>query len=204
MTGMNKDDEARQPGPPGIVLSSNGLGVSGALVLCPFCGGAAGYRVHEGSTFRWRSLHCAACSEVVAEARNTANPHEIPTDSTPRYSVGDEAWNAAGAYAQGLRELADSEGTRAVEYLRRARKAEALLREAMATLTGPQAINWKDGMTEVEHLRQQQSDAVMPLIGPLLDALDGLANDTRGALEDEAPSLFDALAAIQRAIGYDA
>ena len=28
MTGTHKDDEARQPGPPGIVLSSNGLGVS--------------------------------------------------------------------------------------------------------------------------------------------------------------------------------
>ena len=59
-------------------------------------------------------------------------------------------------------------------------------------------------MTEVERLRQEQAEQVMPLIGPLLDALDGLANDTRGALEDEAPSLFDALAAIQRAMGSDA
>lgn len=59
-------------------------------------------------------------------------------------------------------------------------------------------------MNEREQLRQQQAVAVMPLIGPLLDALDGLANDTRGALEDEAPSLFDALAAIQRAMGSDA
>ena len=34
MTGMNKDDEARQPGPPGIVLSSNGLGGSSPERTC--------------------------------------------------------------------------------------------------------------------------------------------------------------------------
>ena len=99
--------EALQAGLPLAVGSNDGLGVNVALVPCPFCGGEDGYRVHEGSTFRWRSLHCAACGELVTEARNTANRHEIPTDSTPRYSAGDEAWNAAGAYAQGLRDDRD-------------------------------------------------------------------------------------------------
>lgn len=40
-----------------------------------------------------------------------------------------------------LAELADSEGTRAVNYLRRARKAEKLLREVLEALPGLQAPN---------------------------------------------------------------
>ena len=79
------------------------------LVPCPLCGGTDGYTVHEGCTFRWRNLHCAACGGMVAEARNTANPREIPTDSTPRYSVGDDAWNAAGAYAYGLLKMVEQQ-----------------------------------------------------------------------------------------------
>ena len=39
------------------------------------------------------------------------------------------------------RELADSEGTRAVDYMRRARKAEKLLREVLDALPGLQAPN---------------------------------------------------------------
>lgn len=39
------------------------------------------------------------------------------------------------------RELADSEGTRAVDYMRRARKAEKLLREVLDALPGLQAHN---------------------------------------------------------------
>lgn len=56
---------------------------------------------------------------------------------------------------------------------------------------------------ELEELRAEQGKRVMPLIGPLLDALEGLPNDTRGYLEDEAPSLFDCLAAVQRAVEGD-
>ena len=46
--------------------------------------------------------------------------------------------------ADELRALADSEGTRAVEYLRRARKAEAALRELMACHT--EAEGWSASM----------------------------------------------------------
>ena len=99
--------EALKPCQPLAGGSNDGLGVNAALVPCPLCGGEDGYRVHEGSTYRWRNLLCAVCGEMVAEARNTAKPHEIPTDSKPRYSAGDEAWNAAGAYAQGLRDNRD-------------------------------------------------------------------------------------------------
>jgi len=58
-------------------------------------------------------------------------------------------------------------------------------------------------MEEIEQLRQEQADRVMPLIGPLLDALDGLPNDTRGSMESDAPALFDCLEAIQKDVEYD-
>ena len=117
------------------VGSNDGLGANGSLVPCPFCGGESGYTVHEGSSFSWRYLHCAACGETVAEARNIAKLHETPADSTLRYSAGDEAWQAAGSYAKGLRELADSESKRAVEYLRRAKKAEEEIERLRRGLT---------------------------------------------------------------------
>lgn len=40
----------------------------------------------------------------------------------------------------------------------------------------------------------------MPLIGPLLDALDGLPNDVRGMLSEAAPKLFRHLVDIQDAV----
>lgn len=55
---------------------------------------------------------------------------------------------------------------------------------------------------EKELLRREQTKKVMALIGPLLDDLDGLSNDTRGVLEEEAPELFDRLADIQKAMTY--
>lgn len=49
-------------------------------------------------------------------------------------------------------------------------------------------------------LRSAQARRVMPLIGPLLDALNDLPNDTREEMEMEAPLLFRYLAGIQQAI----
>jgi hypothetical protein len=56
---------------------------------------------------------------------------------------------------------------------------------------------------EIEVLRNGQSARVMPLIGPMLDALDGLPNDTREALKDEARTLFKHLTAIRSAVEDD-
>lgn len=53
---------------------------------------------------------------------------------------------------------------------------------------------------EIERLRREQADRVMPVVGPLLDCLEGIDNDTRGALEELAPELFTHLANLQRAI----
>lgn len=47
-----------------------------------------------------------------------------------------------------------------------------------------------------ERLRAVQAAAVMPLIGPLLDAWDGVPNDVKGAVREEAPDLATSLNAI--------
>lgn len=53
---------------------------------------------------------------------------------------------------------------------------------------------------EVERLRAEQAASVMPQIGPLLDAWDGMDNDTKAGLKEDAPDLANALAAISRAM----
>lgn len=54
--------------------------------------------------------------------------------------------------------------------------------------------------SEVERLRAEQAAGVMPQIGPLLDAWDGMDNDTKAVLREEAPDLARALIAIGRAM----
>ena len=53
---------------------------------------------------------------------------------------------------------------------------------------------------EVESLRQEQSRAVMPLIGPLLDAWEGVPNDVKSQMEEEALDLCHYLRRIERAM----
>jgi len=52
--------------------------------------------------------------------------------------------------------------------------------------------------SEIERLRKAQAKAVMPLIGPLLDAWEGLPNDFKGAEEFE--ELNEQLEAINAAM----
>lgn len=54
--------------------------------------------------------------------------------------------------------------------------------------------------SEVELLRAEQVAGVMPQIGPLLDAWDGMDNDTKAGLREDAPDLAKALAAIGRSM----
>jgi hypothetical protein len=53
---------------------------------------------------------------------------------------------------------------------------------------------------EFQSLRSKQTEAVMPLIGPLLDAWAGVPNDEQGKLAEDDPALYGALEAIVRAI----
>jgi hypothetical protein len=48
---------------------------------------------------------------------------------------------------------------------------------APASITG--LTDTTDGGTELDLLRREQAAAVMPLIGPLLDAWDGMPNDEK-------------------------
>lgn len=53
---------------------------------------------------------------------------------------------------------------------------------------------------EIERLRKAQAKAVMPLIGPLLDAFEGLPNDFRSEMEEHAESLVQYLTDIESAM----
>lgn len=72
------------------------------LCRCPLCGADKGYRLSEGSTFRWWSVQCAGCGQEVSECRsNNATQFDAPKPA--RWPAADEQWNSAGAHAQGLR-----------------------------------------------------------------------------------------------------
>ncbi len=52
----------------------------------------------------------------------------------------------------------------------------------------------------VTELRNDQAARVMPLIGPLLDALDGLSNDAKESLRNEYFGVYQSLRAVQDAM----
>ena len=53
---------------------------------------------------------------------------------------------------------------------------------------------------EHQNARIVQAKAVMPLIGPLLDAWEGIPNDAKGALRENEPALCDCLDRINAAM----
>ncbi len=53
---------------------------------------------------------------------------------------------------------------------------------------------------EVERLRKLQAKAVMPKIGPLLDAFDGVPNDFISEMDEHASDLLECLREIQSAM----
>ena len=52
-----------------------------------------------------------------------------------------------------------------------------------------------------ETLRTEQFNAVMPLIGPLLDSFDGIPNDMRSELQEQCASFYDAMQALVKEVG---
>lgn len=76
------------------------------LVPCPLCGGTKGYKLSDGSTYRWWSLLCADCGEILGECRS--NGYARMDEPKPERDEGaDEAWSAAGKHAQELRDEID-------------------------------------------------------------------------------------------------
>jgi hypothetical protein len=56
---------------------------------------------------------------------------------------------------------------------------------------------------ELQQLRRKQMRAVMPFIGPLLDAWDDVPNDLKGEIEEGATDLAEALDSIRVAMEGD-
>ena len=44
---------------------------------------------------------------------------------------------------------------------------------------------------KIAEARAQQINAVMPLVGPLVDAWEDFPNDLRGMIEEEAPAFYE-------------
>ena len=80
--------------------------------------------------------------------------------------------------------------------------AEQWKARALSAITPESAPN--DATDERTHLRAQQAATVMPQIGPLLDAWEGIDNDTKGTIREEAPELAKWLGSINRAMEGDA
>lgn len=80
--------------------------------------------------------------------------------------------------------------------------AERRLESSELQMLGQQ-MTQMSGMDEVKHLRRGQAKTVMPLIGPLLDAWEGLPEDLRNEIEGIAPTLAANLEAIDLAMEGD-
>lgn len=55
-------------------------------------------------------------------------------------------------------------------------------------------------MSELDRLRREQSDAVMPLLGGLLDQWEGMSNDSKSALRWENPTFCEYLDKVNAAM----
>jgi ferredoxin len=72
------------------------------LVPCPLCGKQEGYRLDDGATYRWWRVTCLSCGECLAECRSNLSTR-FGAALPDQWLTADVAWNAAGAYADGLR-----------------------------------------------------------------------------------------------------
>jgi hypothetical protein len=66
------------------------------------CGSGDGYRLHEGSTYRWWNMQCIACCRIVDECqsdRRTQLGFALPKV----WPSAHHAWNEAAKHAQELR-----------------------------------------------------------------------------------------------------
>lgn len=83
----------------GASASNNGLGL---LAPCGMCGGADGYSLREGATYRWWNVQCNHCGRIVDECASDRRT-QLGTELPERWPTADEAWNNAGAHAEALR-----------------------------------------------------------------------------------------------------
>lgn len=74
------------------------------LLPCSQCGESKGYRLGEGSTYRWWVVFCSACDAEFGEcgADRATNLHKDPLPD--RWHWADEHWNDCNKHAHGLRQ----------------------------------------------------------------------------------------------------
>jgi phage terminase large subunit GpA-like protein len=78
----------------------------GPLLPCPCCGASDGYRLTEGTTYRWWHVECAACGQEFGECRS--DRRRTPALLT-RHRFADEHWNEIAAHADRLRAERDAD-----------------------------------------------------------------------------------------------
>ncbi|MEY5097762.1 MAG: hypothetical protein RJA36_481 [Pseudomonadota bacterium] len=81
----------------------------GLLVACPLCGAADGYKLRDGTTYRWWWVDCAACGRSLDECASDRRT-QLGTPLPVSWPYADQAWNEAGYYAHRLR--ADAQALR--------------------------------------------------------------------------------------------
>lgn len=74
----------------------------GLLVACPLCGAADGYKLRDGTTYRWWWVDCAACGRSLDECASDRRT-QLGTPLPGSWPDADQAWNEAGDYAHRLR-----------------------------------------------------------------------------------------------------
>ena len=76
------------------------------LHLCPMCGAPDGYRLEDGSTFRWWRVICNGCDRSIDECRSDSRT-QLGTVLPERWEAADSVWQQAAEYAATLRAQRD-------------------------------------------------------------------------------------------------
>ena len=140
---------------------------SNRLKPCPFCGAEAEIITLEGETDDQSiGAQCVQCtSSACGAASGLIYPlmDDVTDLLRERWNKRHNQYDTADEINR-MRELADSEGTRAVEYLRRARKSEANVARLMLEEEGA-----KDAFAHVVQ-QKHDADAECKRLRGLLDA----------------------------------
>jgi hypothetical protein len=181
---------------------SEGLG---PLLPCPLCGQSNGYTLHDGNTYRWWWVRCAACGSDLAECssdRRTSMSQPLPL----RWPSADEAWNEQGRHAESLRTSAAVATEIAAQY----GADRDMLRDALAALVTAAEVGPVDGdlWHRLEDARQALAqtggtDAAKPPIArvgrPRAQHVDAVMRAVYSMLRS-APNFDGSIGDVERAV----
>jgi len=135
--------------------------------------------------------------QVVAEIMKLVRPAPIPMDRKPTIDELEKMLNSDSESVANI----NPDGTVSLQPppCTVGDVADAVLR-VFASQRRPGDSSLHAVRSERKGLRIAQSKAVMPLIGPLLDAWEGVPNDSKGAMREGEPALCDHLDKINAAM----